>query len=516
VNVKRWLSPAEGRATTHLSTHLGGGAGSAEHSLAVELVAGAALLVCIAAFRSRSFFTPLSDPSVGLYQSIGESWLRGHLPYTTTWEYRPPGFFAMWAVAIWIFGAALALNVLALLALGASAIAAAKIAVTLDPLTSRSTGWWAAGFFVLLSPVNDAVAGVAELQLSAFIAWAIYFSLQRPLASRHVLLSGLFAGLAIQCKLTAIPFVLVPLTVVLVASSWPLQVAGLFFAGISAPIVVEILVYERAHELAALWNANVGTTLRYKSPPAEFARNRNLIARQLWTLAPQIELAFLGAFRSVNRSPFASVGWLAAALISIVAAGEFYERQFVLLTAPVALLGALGCTRVLRWLSQRVILQKAFAVLIVLLAFALHDYHEVDEGAMFAWHRLILNDRTWRLDQTEEVAADLRTFDVRNSSLYLIEQSPYLYDLLGVSAPTIYAYSDYLLDPRLSTGAGIDGKAELARILSTRPGFIVLSNLEDFRYASDRVELIKHALETSYTVAYRTKRFTIFRREANP
>lgn len=434
------------------------------------------------------------------------------MPYTATWEYRPPGYFAMWTAAIWIFGASLALNALALLALGATALALAKIANKLDPQESHATGWWAGGFFVLLSPVNDAVAGLAELQLSAFIAWSIYLALQRPLGTRNAILSGLLAGLALQCKLTAIPPMFVPLSVLLVGSSQPLAAAGLFLAGVAAPIAIEVLVYVRAHQFAALWNANVATTLRYRSPAGEFARNRVWLPRQLLALAPQVELAFLGLTRSANRSRLASVGWLAAALIAIVAAGEFYERQFVLLTAPVALLGALGFVRVLRSLQGKPIAQRSVAIVVVLLTFALHDYHESVEGAMFAWHRLVLRESTWRLGQTDEVAADLRRLNVGASSLYLIEQSPYLYDALGVDAPTVYAYSDYLLDPRLSAGAGIDGKAELARILASRPGLIVVSNLDDFRYAPDRVSLIKDTLASSYAVAYRSTRFTIYRR----
>jgi hypothetical protein len=95
--------------------------------------------------------------------------------------------------------------------------------------------------------------------------------------------------------------------------------------------------------------------------------------------------------------------------------------------------------------------------------------------------------------------------------VYLLEQSPYLYDALGLTAPTVYACSDYLLDPRLST-AGIDGKAELARILATRPEFIVLSNLEDFRYAPRPCELVEDRLASSYAVAYRSSRCTSYRR----
>jgi hypothetical protein len=463
-------------------------------------------------FRSRSFFTPFLDPTVGLYQSIAQSWLSGHLPYTTTWEYRPPGYFALWAFVVWIFGAALALNVIALLALGATALALAKIAMKLDPQESVATGWWAAGFFVLLSPVNDAVSGLAELPLSALIAWSIYFALQRPERRRSAVFAGLLAGFALQCKLTAIPIMVVPFVVLLVGSAFPLESAGLFFAAVVTPVIIEVLVYVRAHQFAALWNANVATTLRYKSPAGEFAKNRILLARQLWTLAPQIELAFLGLVRSVNQSRLASTGWFVAALASIVAAGEFYERQFVLLTAPVALLGALGFVRVLRWLSGKPVAQRSVAIVVVLLTFALHDYHETVEGAMFAWHRLVLGESTWRLDQSDELAAALRRLNAGGTSLYLIEQSPYLYDALGVAAPTVYAYSDYLLDPRLSTGAGIDGKAELARILATRPEFIVVSNLNDFRYAPDRVPLITDTLAGSYAVADRSSQFTIYRR----
>jgi hypothetical protein len=299
--------------------------------------------------------------------------------------------------------------------------------------------------------------------------------------------------------------------VLLVGASRPFESAGLFLAGVAAPIVVEVIVYVRAHQFSALWSANVGTTLRYKSPPGEFARNRSLLPRQLWTLAPQIEFAFFGLLRSANRSRLASVGWLAAALVSIVAAGEFYERQFVLMTAPIALLGALGFVRVLRSLRGKPVAQRSVVTLSVLFTFALHDYHESVEGATYAWHRLVLRESAWQLDQTSEVAAELQMLNARRSSVYLVEQSPYVYDTLGLPAPTVYAYSDYLLDPRLSTGAGIDGKAELVRILESRPAFIVVSRLDDFRYAPDRVRLIKDTLARSYAVAYESERFTIYR-----
>ena len=288
----------------------------------------------------------------------------------------------------------------------------------------------------------------------------------------------------------------------------------MFLFGAALPILVELSLYARAGELRLLWDANIASSLRraqIDTSDTSFARNYVWLFRQFWTLAPQVYLGCFGLLARANRARAICVLWLAASLLAIVLAREFYERQFVLLTAPIALIGSLGFVYVLR-IQKRPRLRRMTAVSVLALTYGLHDYYESTQSIAYTWHRIILRDGSWRLDQFSEVDSAVACLAPLGSSIYLIEQSPYLYDVLGVPSPTAFPYSDHLLDPRLSTTAGINGKAELERIFSHKPDFVVVSNLRDFRYAKERVELIKDRLSTNYIREYQTREFSVFRR----
>jgi hypothetical protein len=478
-----------------------------------RILLGVAFVAAIVVLRGRALFTPYSDPTTGLYLHIARAWLHGELPYTTTWDYRPPGYFALYALAMSVVGAPVARDALAVVSLAATALAVAFIANAIDVRRGNDVGVWAAAFFVMLSPVNDGIAGVAELQISAFIAWSISLALARPATLTRTALVGLLAGCALQCKLSAVPLAIVPAILVATRSAEILRTVVAFVAGFALPIVADVALYARANELPALWNANVGSTIRRAQSANggdEFARNRVNFERQFLALAPQVELAAFALMARANASRVASVGWLVAALLSIVAAGEFYERQFVLLTAPVAILGAIGFTNLRDKIAARGARRWA-AIVTVLVTFALHDYFETNQTIAYGLHRIVLHDRTWRLDQTAQAYAALACLPRNAGELFLLEQNPYLYDLLDQPSPTKYAYSDHLLDPRLSIMANIDGDAELTRVLQTNPQYIVVSSLNDFRYGAERTARVRTALATRYRLAYRTPQFRVYR-----
>jgi hypothetical protein len=395
------------------------------------------LLFGIVMFRGRSFFTPFSDPTAGLYLHIGLAWLHGQIPYTTTWDYRPPGFFALYAAAIALFGAAFARDGLALLSLAATTLAVGLTTARLDAAARSNVGWWAAAFFVMLTPVDDGIAGVAELQISAFVAWAIYFAIAYPTRLRAALFSGLLCGLALQCKFTAVPLVAIPIALLALHSRAALRTLVVFFTAFITPLIADVALYAAAHRLDALWNANVEATLRRGASASHnelFARNRINVVRQLAT---------------------------------------------------------------------------------VLLTFGLHDYFETNQTIAFFVHRIVLGRHEWRPDQFDEVRSAMACASKGPGQLFLLEQNPYLYDVLGDPSPTVYAYSDHLLDPRLSLMAGIDGRAELQRVLHAHPRYIVVSHLDDYRYAPDRVRFVKAILARSYTRAFGGARFSVYRYDGN-
>ena len=216
----------------------------------------AAFALAIVAFRGRAWFLAYGDPTIGLYLHVGLALLRGHLPYTTAWDYRPPGLFAIYAAALAPFAPWLAWNVLTSLAFAVTALGVGLLARECAPRATASAAWCAAAFFVLLAPENDGIWGAAEVEISAFIAWALWFAMRaRDKGVVAALWSGLLAGLALQCKLSALPLVLLPAAILVmrdVGTAQKVRRFAVFLGAFAAPMALEAAVYARAGALPLL------------------------------------------------------------------------------------------------------------------------------------------------------------------------------------------------------------------------------------------------------------------------
>jgi hypothetical protein len=473
-----------------------------------------ALLLAIVLFRGSQWFSPVSDPTIGLYVYGGRAWLDGHLPYSTFWDYRPPGLFALYAVTIHLFGSTLAPNVLTTGALIATTVALALLAVRFDPLHASSSGWWAALFFVLLAPVNDGSFGAAEVEISAFIAWSLWFATNEGHWFDAVI-AGLLGSCAVLCKLSAAFLIVPPLLALAYTKNKRATAAGKllgFTVGFAIPITAVAVLYMRAGQFAALVDANIWASFRrLRSADNFYAYNLKLLPLQLVRLAPALELALFAIGKSANRSRLMTWGWFAAGLCAIVAPMEFFPRQLVVLTAPTALLGALGTaeiTRRLHWGSRALV---AATAVLILVTFAFHDYRETVQTSQFIQHRLFLHQSDWHPDNFSIAYRAIQSTAGTDRSLFLIEQSPYLYDALKAVSPTRFPYTDTLLDSRLSQTAGVDGYAELARIFDTEPHTVVVSALDDRRWDPRRVRLIRSELANRYRRAFDRFGVQVFR-----
>ena len=278
-----------------------------------------------------------------------------------------------------------------------------------------------------------------------------------------------------------------------------------------APVAIDVLAYARADALGALSDANLGALARRARTPSgdEFDRNRGMALAQAIRLAPVLELAPFAALAGA-RSGIAFAWWAAAAL-SIALTGEYFERQFVLLAAPTALLGALGLAALLRRFAPAPHVRTAIVALLAVATFALHDASDALAFFAYAGHRLVAGDATWRAGGTERARAAVACAAGDDASLFVVSVSPYLYDLTGATAPTRFPYTDHLLDPILSRVAAIDGRAELGRILATHPHTIVVGALGDYRYSQERVADLRRALARDYARAADGDGFAVYR-----
>jgi len=461
--------------------------------------AGALLLLALIV-HAHHYLSKYSDPTVGLYIYIAELWLGGHLPYLAAWEYKPPGLFAYLALALKFTGnnATVAIELLATLSTFVTALLLWRLAQFVDRVGSRFSGRYAALFFVLLAPENEGYNGDSEVLLSPFTAGAYLLACAGSVTLWSTALAGLLAGCALQMKLSVLPIVGLPALVMARKSRYPFAIVAAYAAGALFPFALEAALYASASAMPALVDANLGATFRRSAALRHGVSRENLFrfSAELRVLSPALEFALLASVASVNRRRLASWGWFATALASIAIIGEFYDRQFVLLKAPVALLGGIGLRVALDCIRGRPLTRAWTAAVVILTTFALHDYWETAQAATIAYHRFVLGEPEYREGPYAEIVRALRVFP--RSSLFVLQESPLLYYEFGVSSPTRFPYAEHLLDPRMVAMTGVPGRPEVARIFAKKPHIVITGQLGETRFDPMTVELIREYLRRDY------------------
>jgi hypothetical protein len=285
--------------------------------------------------------------------------------------------------------------------------------------------------------------------------------------------------MALQMMLLAIPEVAVVVVVAAVRARRVGRIAA-FAGAAAAPFALEAIVYARAGVLRDLLDANAGATLRRAQARAAVLPGtvqRALIA-QARILAPLAELAPLSGFARTNAGLVVVWAWLAAGVLAIFEASEFYDRHFLLLAPPLAVLGALGTAALGRALRR-----PATVTAIMLVAtFFMHDYYMARVSAVIVATRIVAHRDPVTREHYLRARAMLVDRLRRDRSLYIVNDSPLLYDELGLTAPTRYAFSGDLFERGMWPMLGLRGIDELRRVLATKPHFILVG---EFRAADD-------------------------------
>ncbi len=442
------------------------------------------------------------DPGVGVALYVAQLWLHGHLPYLVAWEYRPPGLFAYYAAALVASGgrATLAVEALATLSVFSTAMLLYRLAPLIDRTRSTLSGRFAALFSVLLATENEGYLGDAELLLAPFITAAVLLACGESVTLGAAALSGLLAGFAVQLKLSAAPLLAVPAIVMARRARRPLAIVAAYALAALSPFAFGAALYASAGALPAFLDANAGATLRRVVGLHRGIAQENFgwFVAQLRILAPALELCLFALPASANAKRIASWGWFAAALLSVTAIGEFYDRQFILIEPPVALLGGIGLRVCIDALRSRPLLLRAAPLLVFVVTFALHDYWETEQAVALAYRRVVLREPAYDRDMYAALVHAIRR--QAGGSLFVIQESPLLYYDLDVASPTRFPDTDHLLDPRMTQMTGIDGRREVARIFSRDPRIVVVGDVHEARFDPATVGFIERRLARDYRV----------------
>jgi len=415
----------------------------------------------------------------GLYALVAREWLRGHLPYTTVWETKPPLLFALLAGAFELFGTSIVtLRFATDLAIFATAVALYAIGASLHR-DGRSVGATAAVLYATLTLSDGASSALAETFYAPFVAIPLAFALRRGARG-----AGLGPLAALGCGVSLACAVLVKESAALEAAFAGvviLRIAGLrafapLACGSLAAVALSALPYALAHELPLYWDANWSAVARRAfvavtdaTPPLDVLRAQALAFFPVTLLA--VGLPWFLRDESIEpderRLATLALVWASVDLLTVVAIRERLGNHFIPLMAPASVLGALVAVSVARRRKWR-----AFVPAVLTIGLIAHAAYQFILAAPIAYARIVRHDPA-AFDTTAQLAAYISAHATTASTLYVADDRVAIYLLTGMTPPTRYAYAAHLVDPYQEIVAGVDGRAEVARIMATRPSFVV-------------------------------------------
>jgi 4-amino-4-deoxy-L-arabinose transferase-like glycosyltransferase len=310
-----------------------------------------AVLTLLAGLTRLPFLSHIAADEA-YYLTVGRQWLEGSMPYAGAFDVKPPGLFALMALAESIFGPTLiASKALCIAASGAAAFGAYLIA---RRLAGEIAGLAAALLYTASSLALSRSNTNAELLMAPFAVSGILAALpaildDRCASYRPLLVAGLWFGAAASIKQTAVFEAIPLLAVALLRSSAGWRGAAAFIAGTAAIPAAFALYYLASGQLGPLFTDAVLLALRRAN--AENS-SRGLAWLEFLSAGvdflPAAVLASLLWFKRhtlrahpVHAGLALLAAWSGGALLGAVAAGGGLYFYYLPLLPPLCVAGGL-------------------------------------------------------------------------------------------------------------------------------------------------------------------------------
>ena len=452
--------------------------------------------------RSSSFFQTAMGPDEGLYLLMADRWLAGEGLYTTVWDNKPPGIYALFAASQLLFGhSVLAVRISSLLAVASSCYLLYRLGSRLGG--QRIVGALAGLCYATFSVAYGALPANTEIFFTPFVVGAFSLLLSDEPTRRiwwsapplRLLGAGLLLGVAFEIKYVVV-FDFVALLLIAILAAWrrgaeatlrrrrlgSLTTVLLLSVGFLLPFLLVTTSFwlgGRFPDYAySNFTANLINSADTPFSPALFLqvmRDQVLRSLPLWVclmLAPVYLLVFRDTSARDRRNILALLTWFGFAFVGVSFTKLFFRHYFLQVLPPLCLLTAL-----LVWfaVSDDRIAGRRRAFLIALtvgVPLVLSSLVPLGWGSFYAYHRWIRGDRYWG-DEAGEVSEYLKRQVDPGEAIFAGDFSPVLYYELGIRPPTRYAFPLMLTEPHFARVAGIDPDRELADVMAKRPRFVV-------------------------------------------
>ena len=466
----------------------------------------AALPVIVLCLRALGFLPSVIDWDESLYILQAREWLRGGWPLVAVWDMHPIGGPAMFAMAMLVFGESIgALRMLGVIAVSATGWALFFLlrAGGLPLAVGYAAALLYAGHSVLLGgmPVNTEILFAPFVATAMLVALPAALNPERPPETWRVVTMGLLVGWAMMIKPVVMPegclafAVLVGGALLRRSMGVPrlLRFAAIYAALCVAPTFLFGLVYLLMGEFALYLDSTI-------LAPFTYAQAGIALSRGAWRLASvAIYLLWLfllaaGALLLLKRQPLVAIAlaWFGAATLAITLPAQFFPHYFLVWLPSLSVLAALGAHALSRFLAPR---RAMLCLALVTTAVSLDPWRNDSAPRIWSGHRL------FELDAPARIAAHIAEEMPPGETIFVANYQPIVYFLADAALPTRFAFPAHLTGV-WSNLAGFDTDAEIARILETRPRFIVVdrTSWDAMRPAAARA--IAGALEAAYQIAY--------------
>ncbi len=490
-----------------------------------DLAVALGLFSLALAIRSVSFHRSVIDWDESLYFLMAEAWRAGHLPYTTLWDNKPIGIYAIFAAFQYLLGDHIgSMRLAAVTAVSATAFLLYRLylkiaTATVDAGRRKLPALVSAALYLFASTQDGGMAANTELFIAPFVCCGLLFALSSPQGQKPAFLSGLFFGLAFIVKYVALFEFAAPLLALIMLSiratgaRGRLILVGCFVAGAASPLLACFALYVVTGHGDIFVSASLVANVRRLDMPFSLSlAHRAFRDHATAFLLPYCAFALLlvpllGSFMKASDSEerrrngvLAAVLllWVAGALVGTASAKSFYPHYFL---QP---LPALCLTAV--WVAGRALPFHGITGFAMTLALLAQPLSGARDAIAETWSPIKLAGPGIGLlrDEPARIAADLRPIitGLSGTPLYVVDYQPILYSLTSVEPPTRFAFPSFICKRFLSRVVAIDPGAEFAAIAAKRPHFIIRSRDPHPNVALDNVEVYV-ALDTLLKTHYR-------------
>jgi 4-amino-4-deoxy-L-arabinose transferase-like glycosyltransferase len=501
--------------------------------------------------RWSSFYQSVIDWDESLYLLVAQAWLAGNPPYTVIWDNKPPGIYAIFAIAIASLGySVLSIRILACLFVALTSFFLYKIG-SLLARNGQGIGLLSGSLYIISTLTSDGMGANTEIFFTTFVVAAFYlffkylFYSEEPFLRQYwLLLVGLLLGIGFEIKYVVLFDFLALLLVLGFAFILQnrlnkkyrslLQAVSLMCLGFVLPFMTASLYFWLIGHfddyIYANFTANKLRTVDLKFSfiaPLQAIISQIRINKFFWLAMPvaTIYLFTVKTIQTQERWVLSSfiVCFLTDLLcIFSVLRGTFYPHYFLQLLPSLCLVTAYIIVSLI-FSDSRLALPKpkqylALGVLLILLITTTSLFKALAANAKYVYFTHLKGIRHWQ-DTPALIGEYLKPRITSDDYIYLVDDLPIVYFLTNAKIPTRYAFPAFLLiQEDLPNITGVVPIAELTLILQKQPVYIIKQkNYIDTKYVNNNqvfLNALNQALHQSYHLETSIDGFDLYKSNA--